>query len=330
MRKIPVLFTALTIALLAMAGPAPAAAPKPGTIRVHAMQAQASWVWVAGPRTIAYTAGRPGSGFVTLGDDGTVRSVPAPAGCTGDAGGSGHLVFGCVLSTDARTGVQTREERVTDLRGAEQARVTYAEVPNPVDSGLFGGPVAMGEQWLHAEGSCYHCGVLTADVNWHTGEVRRTESADPSRYADLDAPDLSTPLCAPLRAEGLPDGAETEPAVLPYVDVHGRWALLGTWASGPDGPRSTKRLWRCGSARPVDLGAGVTPVALGDGWVATQTAPAHRSPRLDLVRLRDRRRFTLPGVPGRITRSPRVALSAGRVVIHASGTSLLTARLPSR
>jgi hypothetical protein len=91
--------------------------------------------------------------------------------------------------------------------------------------------------------------------------------------------------------------------------VVGRYVLLQTdYGQG--------ELRRCGAAKPVSLPKGFVPQALGAGWVVGRTKVAHAAPRLDLVRLADRRRFVVDGLPaGLAAHADALVLTKGRLYV---------------
>jgi hypothetical protein len=68
--------------------------------------------------------------------------------------------------------------------------------------------------------------------------------------------------------------------------------------------------------------------------VAGYTTVAHRSPRVDVIRLSDRRRFAVAGVPGPLTRAGanrRLAFTRGRLYAFVDGFAAIdTIMLPRR
>src|SRR4051794_14114997 len=287
------LLIGLTLLVMTSA-PAPAGAAPMRSLKPHLISTSAGWVAEADNSTIAFGSGALGSRAVTFADDGTVQSVPAPAGCTAETAGAGHLLFDCG-NEYLDGGAEHRAYRITDLAGSEQARADVVFQGAGSDGQLPGPPDAMGADWIHHEQSCHHCDVWSMDVNWHTGVVRRVWAHDLKLYENLDSPLLTTPLCAPLQLTAAP-GHDFGgwPALLP-VQVARPWALLTTLRTGEYGPETTHTLWRCGSPKPVALPKGVEPFALGAGWVALLTSKRGDRMGVQLLRLRDGRRFGIDG-----------------------------------
>lgn len=94
------------------------------------------------------------------------------------------------------------------------------------------------------------------------------------------------------------------------TDAVGDYVLLQS------GSARLAQLRRCGSARPVPLPAGFVPTALAPGWVAGVTRVSHRAVAVDLVRLSDRRRFRVTGLPP--------AALAGSISLHDLGGLVFT------
>jgi hypothetical protein len=328
MRKILIILGA-ALGVLAFAAPAPASSLV--TVTPRLLGTDVGWVARADATTVAYGAARRGAGAMTIADTGAVRAVPSPAGCFALTAGSGHLFYGCGEEFDWSTGIDHRHGRVTDLAGVEQARLDY-DVPSAgADGAAPSSASAIGEQWIHLYATCYHCGSWSLDYNWHTGAMRLVRGHDARLFEDLDAPLLTVPICAPLSLAKEPDTESTGAPVFLGVQVDRPWVLLES-ATGPEpegGFTYRWRLRRCGSSRPVAMPPGTNPFALGGGWVALwRTHPRHGS-RLELLRLRDRRRFTVAGFWGR--QPPQVVLTAGRAVIRGdavSAGSAYTLRLP--
>jgi hypothetical protein len=327
MRKLTI---ALGVALLALTTATQASASSTSTLRPRLIGTDVGWVRQADVTTVAYGARARGAGAMTVDDGGAVRAVPSPPGCFALTAGSGHLFYDCGEEFDWSTEIDHRHGRVTDLVGAEQARLDYDVRSVGADGSAPSDAVAIGEQWFRLSATCHHCDVWSMDFNWHTGEKREIGRHDPALSEDLDAPLLTVPLCRPLR-QSLPPSHDFEswPVMLP-IEVHRPYALVDTAVQAPDGSSSERwTLRRCGSSRPVTVPTGTQPFALGDGWVALWRQRPRDGSRLELLRLRDRRRFAVAGRWG--TRPPRVVLIAERAVAlgdEVSTGSLYTARLP--
>jgi hypothetical protein len=310
----------------------PASAAPIRTLHARSVADQASWVGQFDATHAAYRSTPGDTGVVVIADDGATRRVEAPAGCAISGAGTGLLAGSCdedprpVTYTDGSEGIR---RQLVVLR-ADGSVVTRLYVVGRINGqGLFpaGSPKAVGAQWIRSDAGCFHCGEWWEDINWHTGEVRQSGDDDPRKRSNLDAPPLDVPLCAPLRRSSAPE-QEYEPALLP-VTVRGPWALI-------EGLRG-RTLRHCGLARPVKLPSGFRPEALGDGWVAGTVAVAHRSPRVELVRLSDRRRFVVAGIPGDQAKrgASDFAFTRGRFYVHGDNGSsglrpLLSVALPRR
>jgi hypothetical protein len=322
---------AVALCTLAAATPAPASASGVSTVRPRLLGADVGWVARADATTVAYGARERGAGAMTVDDGGAVRAVPSPAGCFALTAGSGHLFYDCGEEFDWSTEIDHRHGRVTDLDGAEQARLDYDVRSIGADGAAPSDAAAIGEQWFRLYATCHHCDTWSIDYNWHTGQVREVGLHDPALFEDLDAPLLTVPLCRPLRQNPAPPhDFENWPVMLP-VEVHRPWALVGVATETPTGYQEASTLRRCGSSRPVAMPAGTSPFALGDGWVALWRKKPRSGSRLELLRLRDRRRFAVAGRWGR--QPPQVVLTARRAVIRGDAVSFLSAytlRLPRR
>jgi hypothetical protein len=310
-------------AFFALAAPASAT-----TLHAHRVTAQGSWLGQADATTGAYAAvGYGAPSAVLRSDDGTSRTVAAPAGCGITAAGSGLLAGECGRPSflPAAGGPVQLHLFVARLDGTPVARLE-AVGRGDVAAGIAPSPPSgIGSQWISSPNGAKHNGSWTEAVNWRTGEVRESYSDDPAKVDDLDQAALGAPLCAPLKrvSRGEPD-FDRFPIHF-GVDVHGSWALLQE-------SDTAFTLRHCGLPRPVALPKGFLPRALGDGWVAGFTKVAHRSPRLDVIRLADRRRFSVAGVPGTITRpTSATTLDLTRGRLYAFGATpgpIYTIKLP--
>jgi hypothetical protein len=285
-------------ALLALFALVPSAASS-ADLRAHQVSTTAIPVGVADATTLAYRpTDLPSAPLVLRGDDGTTRTVPAPAGCALTGVGSGLLagVCGQVNGTDT----SVLDLVVTGLDGVPVARLSATVTADNANLFTDFRPAAVGRTWLAIPNGGKDTPPWTTVVDWHTGE-----SSD----------------VTPNAAEAL-DLDRAEP-VAPRCGTRGRLVLV-------EREDETFALRRCGSSKPVALPRGFRPSALGDGWVAGSTIVRHRL-RVDLVRLADRRRFTLAGVPG-VAVDPAegtMLLTHGR--LYASGgMGIVTVRLPGR
>lgn len=331
MRKI---FKALTIlsAVLACATSVASAATT-RTVNPHLISARAGWVGQVDATTLAYGARIAGSGIEVLADGtGTPRAVAAPDGCSGAAAGSGHLLFACERgyspASDARRAV------VTAVDGSVQASLDYSLQNAPADSNPPGVASAIGSQWIHHTADCLYCDSWSVDLNWHTGEIRQPDLRALTSYEDLDAPDLLTPLCAPLKQNATPVGDDDRgsyPSQVLGVQVSGRWVLQGVRVIGPDGnPTLGWQLRHCDTTKVYKTPAGTSPVALAGGFVVLVRSA---DGAVELLRLRDRRVFRLVGVKQARDDDPQVAATAHRLLIRGSAqapTSLWSVMLPQK
>ena len=322
------------VAALLGAGSAEAA-----TLRAHRVLAadDVHWLGQAGPDAVAWrTKGFEEAPAIVRYDDGRVATVPAPAGCDAQTVGSGRVGYICGIDEVAGQPRVIRHVAVSSLAGDDIARID-AEVPINGPTGHYPvNPAAVGDQWIRSLNGDYHSGEWWEDINWHTGEVRENHEPDLTQVADLDAADLMVPLCAPLRAVPIPspdDSLSRWP-----VTVHGRWALIdhnyswnGDWTS----------LYRCGSSKPVHLFPAATSgtPSLGDGWAGQAWTLKPRGWRVEIVRLADRRRVVVSGLP-RLGRGGSVSLTftAGRAYlvshidhkIDRAEDVVFTVKLPAR
>jgi hypothetical protein len=290
--------------VVAALGATTAGAASVRTLKAHQISSSAGWVGQVDATTLAYGASTIGSGTLVLRDGtSTPKVIAPPAGpeCKGAAAGAGHLLFTCYLGYNY--GVSARRAVITAADGTVQTSIDY----NMTDAA---DPDGIGAQWIHHQGGCYHCGVWSADVNWHTGEVRKADLSALTGYEDLDAPGLVAPLCAPLKQNPLPDGVDEgnyQPSQL-GMQVSGKWALQGVWDKA-DG-RIAWQLRHCGTTKVYKTPAGTTPVAIAGGFVVLAGKGGN-----SLLRLRDMRSFRLGGVTG----AAKAAATGRRMLILGSG-----------
>jgi hypothetical protein len=322
MRKILLAIAAAGLVALLTTAPAPAAVR---TLHAHRVVAEGSWIGPADATTAAYS--RPGvAGVVLRADGGASRRVTAPDGCQITAAGGGLLASACGLPTDLHRpgGPVMLHLAVSRLDGSLVTRFDAEGQGDPANASGPGAPAAVGAQWVRLPNGAKQAGSWWEDVNWRTGEVRESLQTDAAKVDDLDLPGLQAPLCSPLKRvwRGNPDMSNL-PGFF-SAELRGRWVLL----EGATG----FTLHHCGLARPVTLPKAFRPWALGDGWVAGYEDVAHRSPRLELIRLSDRRLFPVAGVPGSITRlGDRQTLAFTRGRLYAYGDAgIFTVTLPRR
>lgn len=308
--------TFIAMAIGAALGSAGAAASSSAaTLQAHQVTAGGVAFGAPDATTFAYTTdGAGATAAVTLrGDDGRIRTVAAPAGCRLTGAGAGVLA-GLCGRTDA-AGTSTLDLFTQRLDGTVADRITAVVTADNANAFGPGGPLRAGTRWLALPN-----GAKDDPDGWITVVDRRTGEAhdvhgrdlDARQYVDLDATTPTAKLCAPLKR------ATVDPL---GVDVRGRWALVKL-----SGTRSALR--RCGTSKPAALPTGFRPRALGDGWVAGVTPVAGHAARLDLVRLSDRRRFSVTGVPAA---RKTLTITRGRVYAYQSGSpGISTIKLPQR
>jgi hypothetical protein len=320
----------ILVALLACSASTASAA----TVRVlkpRILSVRADWVGQVDGSTLAFGAKTAGAAAEVLADGAGVREVAAPEGCRGAAAGGGHLLFTCWPGYTP-TAVMRRAV-VTAADGTVQTSVGYTLQLSSADGSTPNDPDAIGAQWIHHVASCYHCDDWSVDVNWHTGEIREPKTSDLRRREDLDAPGALSPLCAPLRLNGPPGDAD-EFAEWPQnlgVQRSGQWALIGYYDSGSDAfPPISWRLRHCGTTKVYKMPVDAVPVALAGGFVVLTGL---HDGRTELLRLRDRRVFALPGVQMPINQVIGVAATAHRLLIRGdirSSALLWSVALPQR
>jgi hypothetical protein len=305
MRKILKALPILVAVLAASASTAAAARTAPvRTLKPHEVASWVRWLGATDDTHVAY--GRiPTDGSATADtqmvvrpDAGTSATFAPPPGCTSTAAGGGRVLFGCGWDD---VGQSTAVEHVA-VMSATGAELTRTSMPGG------GGLTAIGEQWIEVprgtDGNWTTPARMTL-LNWHTGETRDVDPTDPATVLDLDADTGVSPLCSgvravPRRPEMRPFGLSDLPVVVraPYALVTTDDGIVGDPASGRvvfSGEHTA--LHRCGSPKPIALPKPFARGAvLGYGWVATAAEHDGRAVT-DLVRLSDRRRFTVP-MPG--------------------------------
>jgi hypothetical protein len=318
MRRLLIAIAALGAAV-SFTGPASAAPLR--VLHAHRVTADGIWTGVADATTVAYRTGS-GAPVVLRSDDGSSRTVAAPEGCAISAAGGGLLTSECGRPTEVPHGINQVQLHlaVSRLDGSPVTRFDAVGWADLANAQMSNPPYAIGSQWIRIPNSAKQVSSWSEDVNWHTGDVRETRDTETPAVVDLANPALSVPLCAPLkRVHGVPD-IDGLPGYY-GAEVRGSWALVDSAAGFT--------LRHCGLARAVQLPQGFAPDALGDGWVAGHTTIAHRSPRVDVIRLSDRRRFAVAGVPGALTH-PGVRLAFTRGRLYVFGGEIDTIMLPRR
>jgi hypothetical protein len=315
-------FLALAAGALIAAAPSTTSA---ATLQAHRVTADGGWVGQASVSLAAYRVGHD-AGLTLRSDDGSTRRLAAPEGCvlTGVGGGLAAGRCGTPIAVPNANAMAT-ELVVTRLDGTLAARFTVPLHVDPNFSAVPGPPVAVGEHWIALRDGAKQGGFWWQDVDWRTHAVRPVYEERADRVDDLDAADLEVPLCAPVRrfSRGEPD--MNRYPIHSDAQVRGGWVLL---QRDHDDVNFTidHVLRRCGAAKPVTLPKGFDARALGDGFVAGYTTVARRSPRLEVIRLSDRRQFTVSSGAGKLTDG---ALSfTHRQLYVSTGTTLLTAVLP--
>jgi hypothetical protein len=229
--------------------------------------------WVAIPRA---------PGVVEVRDDlkGIKRTLRLPCDVVG-VSRAGVLTTGCVDRT------------YTTIDLTTGGRATFS-VPQPADF-AFDSALTVGRVWIEVYTSGYHFGGVRY-VNRASGAVG---AVGPREYADLDAPALARPLCAPLRRPS--DPADGSPPPVFTTDP---------LASGWD-----DRLWFCGDKRPRRLRDALS-LTVGGGWATWEVGNA-----IEYERLRDRHRFESGGRSGDLVHTRRA-------VYVRDGGRVYRARLP--
>lgn len=208
-------------------------------------------------RTIAFS---PQPGTIRVVTGAVARDVGVEATCNQSpvqlyAIGAGQVLFGC---GDAAFPVPQRLDLATmdvqPVPGAAELIEANGESIAPWGVS-FKGIGAVGVSFLS---SGYHWAVLGA-VDWRTGASVH-DSPDATRVLDLDRPELTTTLCAPLHRIATGPGAETSFWPFQY--------------RAPYGLSQTGRLvlHRCASARRVVLSRRASGPQLGTRlvtWIET-------------------------------------------------------------
>lgn len=289
-------FIAMTIATVALAtgGATASAATATRTLKAHVVATDARWVGAATATMAAY---RVDGAIRTRTDDGLAHTIPMPEGCDVTAAGSGLLAGECGPMTpnpDLSTG--TLHLGVWRLDGSEVTRfdvTSHEDIANGYGSSP---PLEVGAEWIGLADSS-KISSWWEYVNWRTHEVRQVYGTDARKISDVNRPELDAALCAPVTRVVF-RGPKSHPT---YLDAVVRWpyVLLAT--------REGATLRRCGGKAHVSLPEGFEPVTLGYGWVA-----GWDETRLQLVRLSDRRRFTVSGVKGMVN----LTLTRGRLYTY--------------
>jgi len=300
MRKLTLSLLTLAVAVATVAGPA-AAAP----MRVLHPHQVAGWVRWLGPVDATHVA----FGYiradstdlrdVTMAvrdDSGGLTTFPPPAGCWSMAAGGGHIAFQCGYP-DRSTPDPVWPASVMSATGDERS---------DVDAHLPGLISRVGTQWIQIDQGTdgnWTTPMRSALLDWRTGEERAADPTDPAVRMDADAASGVSPLCAPLRS--VPRSPAMRPfglSLLPVV-VHAPWALVTTDDGIVGDPHSGSvvfrgahtTLRRCGAAGPVAVPKAFgRDAVLGYGWLGANVRVNGRR-RIDLMRLADGRRFTVPG-----------------------------------
>lgn len=282
---------ALPILLVALACCASTASAR--TLPLHRVSAKASWLAQVDATTLAFGSNHIGSAAMLLRDGtGTPRAVAPPAGCGAATAGSGHLLFQCPLGPN---GVVELDQRVVveAADGMVQATSDFTVPAQPIDATTPDVTMAIGDEWLDG-GWLY--------VNWHTGAVQRPTGDGPASYADLDAPALQVPLCAPLDRLG---------TGMTATDVSGPWVLRND------------QLWHCGSADTYNFPAKLRPLALRGGWLVlwrpTHYETGGPAAQLEIQRLRDGRRWALQNLRSVNVQRLQFAATSRRLLILGEG-----------
>ncbi len=329
----------ILIAMAILVAGCAASSASAATLTAHRVTAGGDPLGTPGASTFAYVAAANGAhtSAVLRDDDGRSRTIMAPAGCGITTTGGGLMAGRCgeprwlpgpggTVATPAFVAAIDGSS-VTRFDMLGQGDAGYGSTPS--------GPIAVGTRWVTESTFAYHGGDHVEAFDWHAGTVVPSHDDQATAYDDLDAPSGTATLCAPLRRVWFPGEDMGQPAGYLPVTVSGRYALVQTSSADQD-TLVTYRLGRCGSSKPVALPKGFAPFALGHGWVAGTTKVAHRSPRVDVVRLSTGRRTPVAGVPGEITRTARAgtfALTQGRLYVSglvAGRRPIYTVKLPTR
>lgn len=271
------------------------------TLKPHEVASWVRWLGAIDDTRVAY--GRLGDDssrqadtqMVVRPDAGPSTTFAPPAGCTSWAPGSHRFLFSCGFANTPQTPVR-EHLAVTSATGDEVARV---------DRTVAGVAYGVGTEWIEVlretDGNWTTPAGETL-LNWHTGEAKDVDPTDAGTVIDPDSATGLSALCPGVRA--VPRRAETRVFRLSNLPVWtvGSFALVQTTDGVVGDPKSgsvvigdvTMSLHRCGSSKPVTLPSDFRNGAtLGYGWLATSVERNGRSVT-DLIRLSDRRRFTVP------------------------------------
>jgi hypothetical protein len=190
-------------ALLAVAAPATAHA----AAAVEVETATEGQTLSDGDRFAAWTH----DGAVRVLDETTqaTASFPLPAGCHAPAAiGDGRLAADCGEQLD-----------LLDIASATWSAVPATRALRSVlDADSFGID-AVGRVWIAVTvATGYHGPVYPAWIERATGRVVTDDLGDVNTHADLDAPGLWAPLCAPLHRRRDPDYDPLEPYGSPFLE----------------------------------------------------------------------------------------------------------------
>lgn len=315
------LFVASLAALTAM-GP-PAATAKIRELPLRTVADDVRLAQAADATTLGYRLQSAADAMVRS-DDRVTRRVPAPAGCSAAAFGSGRVAYECDESSvrvEHFPGLGWRLPRhlaVTSLTGEEHVDV---QVLSPMTWVHAMSVADVGAQWIASPGGAHHARSSVEYINWRTSEIRGMQAWDLTLRPDLDAPGLLAPICDPLRARANPDPGEYDLDWNRFdVTIRSGWALVGL-------SETRARLYRCGRAAPVRLPRVFVNPVLGAGWIGEVRYEQERG-LIELLRLRDRRRFRV-----RLPRGyygSRLTFTRGRLYTLEMGGELKTAQLPRR
>jgi len=254
-------------------------------------------------------AGYGAHGVAVLGPSGVTRTFNFGPGCRFDqAAGGGRAIADC--------GPSMKKINLTTGSVA-----TYPAVP--ADPGDFGpAPVKVGSRWLSLRYQGYHW-TATGYLNLRTGERRFEADLGAAEHADLDAPGLSQPLCAPVKRPRNPQDPYNETEPFGPVTVSGRNVVFARYDENAAGAELLA--WRCGHARPQRLAecGNCNLYAVSGDRVVWATAYGLRT-----VNLRTGRRSRLSGPKGTGTFTGIATDGAGRFYVSLIDGSVSTTRLP--
>jgi hypothetical protein len=314
--------TLITMSLTALVVTCAVSQASAASLRAHRVTAHGTMLGQADATTFAYTSDADASGPVVLrGDDGRSRTVAAPAGCKVSVAQNGLLAGECGAFDPIASspGNVLRHLFVARLDGSSATRLDAVGQAG-ADGTVASAPSSVGAQWIGSPNAEYHGGEWTEAVNWHTGEVRESRQDAAGTIDDVNAPDLQTPLCAPVkRVEHVDDVFGSAPGYF-EAQAQGRYVLL----QHADGNGTVRR---CGSRRPVRLPKGFDARELGGGWVAGATGLG-RGIRIEVVRLVDGAHRWVTGIPrGSI---PALTFTRGRLYLSGfeGSDAISTVKLP--